>query len=185
MNQIKTDTSGLKEEANTSAVNAKASENKAKEYADNLKASTDDISHLKKDLVANSKDDAKTKRSLSALWDLNKGISYRFETDTEKAYKKQVLSGAKLGAVNKIGGKTIVYNQLFDYETIQDVEMEGVIYTNNGDGSYTASGTSTGMSFISNSDGSNTTYKAYITGTNSFAYLYDFGKGGKDIFIMN
>lgn len=34
----------MKDEANTSAVNAKASEDKAKEYADNLKESTDTIS---------------------------------------------------------------------------------------------------------------------------------------------
>lgn len=114
LNQIKADTNTLKEEANTSAVNAKASETKAKEYADNLQASTDDISKLKEDLVANAKEDAKTKRSLSALWDLNNGISYRFETDSEKAYQKKVLSGAKLGSVNKVGGKTIVMNQLID-----------------------------------------------------------------------
>lgn len=114
LNQIKADTNTLKEEANASAVNAKASETKAKEYADNLQASTDDISKLKEDLVANSKEDAKTKRSLSALWDLNKGISYRFETDSEKAYQKKVPSGAKLGSVNKVGGKTIVMNQLID-----------------------------------------------------------------------
>ena len=69
---------------------------------------------LKEDLVANEKEDAKTKRSLSALWDLNNGISYRFETDSEKAYKKQIPSGAKLGSVNKVGGKTIVMNQLID-----------------------------------------------------------------------
>ncbi len=50
MNQIKTDTSVLKDEANTSAVNAKSSEDKAKEYADNLQASTDDISQLKEDI---------------------------------------------------------------------------------------------------------------------------------------
>ncbi len=114
LNQIKTDTSGLKDEANASAVNAKASETKAKEYADNLQASTDDISKLKEDLVANTKEDAKTKRSLSALWALNNGISYRFETDSEKAYQKQIPSGAKLGSVNKVGGKTIVMNQLID-----------------------------------------------------------------------
>lgn len=69
---------------------------------------------LKEDLVANTKEDAKTKRSLSALWDLNNGISCRFETDSEKAYKKQIPSGAKLASVNKVGGKTIVMNQLID-----------------------------------------------------------------------
>lgn len=114
-----TNASNSAKEAEASAVNAKASENKAKEYADNLQASTDDISHLKKNLVANSKEDAKTKSSLSALWALNNGISYRFETDSEKAYKKQIPSGAKLGTVNKIGGKTIVWNQ---YANINDTE---------------------------------------------------------------
>lgn len=108
-----TNASNSAKESKASAVNAKASETKAEEYADNLQASTNDISQLKEDLVANSKEDAKTKRSLSALWALNNGISYRFETDAEKAYKKQIPSGAKLGSVNKLGGKTIVYNQLF------------------------------------------------------------------------
>lgn len=114
LNQIKTDTSLLKDEANASAVNAKASETKAEEYSNNLQNSTETISQLKEDLVANEKEDAKTKRSLSALWDLNKGISYRFETDSEKAYKKQIPSGAKLASVNKVGGKTIAWNQMID-----------------------------------------------------------------------
>ncbi len=108
-----TNASNSAKEAEASAVNAKASETKAEEYANNLQNSTEAISQLKEDLVANSKEDAKTKRSLSALWALNNGISYRFETDSEKAYKKQIPSGAKLGAVNAIGGRTIVYNQLF------------------------------------------------------------------------
>ena len=75
------------------------------------------ITKLREDLDNNTKADEKTNRSLTALWDLNKGISYRFENDNEKAYTKTVPSGAKIGAVNKIGGKTIVYNQLFTEET--------------------------------------------------------------------
>ena len=125
VNQIKTDTNTLKEEANTSATNAKASETKAKEYADNLQASTDDISKLKEDLVANSKEDAKTKRSLSALWDLNNGISYRFETDSEKAYRKQIPSGAKLGSVNKVGGQIIKQDDALIVAGVNDVDVVG------------------------------------------------------------
>ena len=128
----------MKDEANTSAVNAKASEDKAKEYADNLQASTDDISQLKEDLVANTKEDAKTKRSLSALWALNNGISYRFETDSEKAYKKQIPSGAKLGSVNKVGGKTIVMNQIFKIESIS---ANGLTFSVDNDGLITINGT--------------------------------------------
>lgn len=125
LNQIKTDTSALKDEANTSAVNAKASEDKAKEYADNLQASTDDISKLKEDLVANTKEDAKTKRSLSALWALNNGISYRFETDSEKAYQKKVLSGAKLASVNKVGGQIIKQDDALIVAGVNDVDVIG------------------------------------------------------------
>ena len=72
----------------------------------------EDISSLKEEMGKNFLDDAKTKRSLDALWKLNQGISYQFETDAEKAYQKDIPSGAKLASVKKIGGRTIVRNQL-------------------------------------------------------------------------
>lgn len=72
----------------------------------------EDISSLKEEMGKNYLDDAKTKRSLDALWKLNQGISYQFETDAEKAYQKDIPSGAKLVSVKKIGGRTIVWNQL-------------------------------------------------------------------------
>lgn len=191
-----TNASNSAKEAEASAVNAKASEDKAEEYANNLQNSTEAINQLKEDLVANTKEDAKTKRSLSALWDLNKGISYRFETDNSKAYKKQIPSGSKLGAVNTIGGKTIVMNQLFDYKTINSATSEGVTFTNNNDGTYTANGTSTGVAYISarysakeghvylnrslTTVGSNVTYKSYITSTGMFdnsSFQTDYGSG--------
>ena len=72
----------------------------------------EDISSLKEEMGKNYSDDAKTKRSLDALWKLNQGISYQFEADAEKAYQKDIPSGAKLASVKKIGGRTIVWNQL-------------------------------------------------------------------------
>ena len=83
------------------------------------------VSQLKEDLVANTKEDAKTKRSLSALWDLNNGISYRFETDSEKAYKKQIPSGAKLSSVNKVGGKIIKQDDALIVAGVNDVDVIG------------------------------------------------------------
>ena len=159
-----------------------------------LKQIKAETSGLKEGLVFNQKEDAKTKRSLSALWDLNKGISYRFETDSEKAYKKQIPSGAKLGSVNKVGGKTIAWNQMFNYEAIKSVTVEGVTFTNNGDGTYTANGTSSGIAYISNpiniikghtyyirsltTIGSDSTYKAYITGSDALLKTTnDYGSG--------
>lgn len=72
----------------------------------------EDIGSLKEEMGKNFLDDAKTKRSLDALWKLNQGISYQFETDDTEAYQKTVPSGAKLASVKKIGGRTIVWNQL-------------------------------------------------------------------------
>lgn len=115
-------------EAETSRVNAEQSRSdnevlrvnaeNERATAENLRVEAENkrdsvITKLREDLDSNTKADEKTNRSLTALWDLNKGISYRFENDNEKAYHKQVPSGAKLGALNKICGRTIVYNQLF------------------------------------------------------------------------
>lgn len=77
-----------------------------------INVNKEDISILKEEMSKNYLDDAKTKRSLDALWKLNQGISYQFETDIEKAYQKDIPSGAKLVSVKKIGGRTIVWNQL-------------------------------------------------------------------------
>jgi hypothetical protein len=90
-----------------------------------LKQIKAETSGLKEDLVFNQKEDAKTKRSLSALWDLNKGISYRFETDSEKAYKKQIPSGAKLASINKVGGQIIKQDDALIVAGVNDVDIIG------------------------------------------------------------
>lgn len=122
-------------EAETSRINAEQSRADAEQLrvsaenervtAENARAEAESkregvISKLREDLDNNTKLDQKTVRSLTALWDLNKGISYRFENDNRKAYTKTVPSGAKIGAVNKIGGRTIVYNQLFKTDNIDN-----------------------------------------------------------------
>lgn len=70
--------------------------------------------------VENTKADktalARTDRSLDALWKLNQGVSYEFQTDDTEAYQKTVPSGAKMANVKSIGGKTIVWNQLYPYD---------------------------------------------------------------------
>lgn len=55
---------------------------------------------------------ATTDRKLDALWKLNQGISYEFQTDNTEAYQKEIPTGAKMASVKSIGGKTIVWNQL-------------------------------------------------------------------------
>lgn len=88
-------------------------------------------------------DSAETKRKLDFLWKLNQGISYQYETDSVSAYKKDIPSGAKCATVNKVGGKTVVWNQLYNYNTQYTSTSDGVTFTNNEDGSWTVNGTST------------------------------------------
>lgn len=106
----------------------------------------EDIGSLKEEMSKNYLDDAKTKRSLDALWKLNQGISYQFETDIEKAYQKDIPSGAKLASVKKIGGRTIVWNQLVNLNEFENTTINGIVYTKNKDGSISAKGTTSGIS---------------------------------------
>lgn len=89
---------------------------------------------LKEDLTskADKTSLAQTDRKLDALWKLNQGISYEFQTDDTEAYQKTVPSGAKVANVKSIGGKTIVWNQLItnrltDFTLPDDVAEEGWI----------------------------------------------------------
>lgn len=141
-------------------------------------------------------DDAKTKRSLDALWKLNQGVSYQFEEDSTETYQKTVPSGAKLASIKKIGGKTIVWNQLFNFNTIKTRTYKEITFTNNGDGTYTVNGTATEESFISSAIAftkghmyymqslttiaHRSTYEAYITGNNIFNDMTDVGYGSID-----
>lgn len=85
------------------------------------------IDGLRTDIDANTKADGRTQRSLTALWDLNKGISYRFEDENSRAYQKTVPTGAKLGSVINISGRTIVYNQYFT--ELSETGNNGVVAT--------------------------------------------------------
>lgn len=94
---------------------------------------------LKEDLTskADKTSLAQTDRKLDALWKLNQGISYEFQTDEAKSYQKTVPSGAKMVSIKSIGGKTIVWNQLIDETYGGSVTRGNVTIVNNKDGSYT------------------------------------------------
>lgn len=83
---------------------------------------------------------AQTDRKLDALWKLNQGISYEFQTDEAEAYQKMVPSGAKVANVKSIGGKTIVWNQI-NSNSEKSATKDGISFINNKDGSWTITGT--------------------------------------------
>lgn len=86
------------------------------EQVQQIEQNKKDVDSLKEDITSKADKTSliKTDRKLDALWKLNQGISYEFQTDDTEAYQKTVPSGAKVANVKSIGGKTIVWNQLLD-----------------------------------------------------------------------
>lgn len=96
-------------QATAQADRAQSAADGIRDTADTLQA---DNEHLKAELKH-------ANRRISVLYDLGKGITHRYETDSETAYSKDVPSGAKVMDVKMVGGKSVVGNQL-----IQDVKFE-------------------------------------------------------------
>lgn len=112
---------------NTAAIEAAAAANAAAKQATDAAAAAQavvntvvpDVNQIKSK-KADKTALARIDRSLDALWKLNQGITYQFETDDTEAYQKTVPSGAKLASVEKIGGKTVVWNQLIFNSNFDD-----------------------------------------------------------------
>ena len=112
------------------------------EQAQQIEQNKKDVASLKEDLTskADKTSLAQTDRKLDALWKLNQGISYDFQTDDTEAYQKTVPSGAKVASIKSIGGKTIVWNQL-NLNNKESITKNGISFINNKDGSWTINGT--------------------------------------------
>lgn len=96
-------------QATAQADRAQSAADGIRDTADTLQA---DNEHLKAELKH-------ANRRISVLYDLGKGITHRYETDSTVAYAKDIPSGAKVMDVKMVGGKSVVVNQL-----IQDVKFE-------------------------------------------------------------
>lgn len=57
--------------------------------------------------------DKELQRRVDALYDIGQGITHKFETDTDTAYAKTIPTGAKLMSVKSVGGRSIVFNQMY------------------------------------------------------------------------
>lgn len=90
--------------------------------------------------------DKELQRRVNALYDIGNGITHQFETDSNTAYQKAVPTGGKLMSVKSVGGRSVVWNQLFDYTQFVNSTTDGVTFTNNNDGTITIGGTHTSES---------------------------------------
>lgn len=133
----------IQAEGATQVANVKAASEEIIGKVEQIDQNTQRIDELKGDIAKNVLSDKVLKRRVDAIWKLNQGISYQFETDATEAYRKTVLSGAKLASVKQIGGKTIVWNQLINKDNFPNSKViNGITVTNNTDGSITLNGTS-------------------------------------------
>lgn len=151
-------------------------------FAD-AKVTGDAVKSLKEDLISKADKTSlvKTDRKLDALWKLNQGISYEFQTDDAEAYQKTVPSGAKMANVKRIGGKTIVWNQLVEH--IESHIENNVSINVDEKGTFVLNGTSNATIYLklNNEKKSIIGHKYYISQkrypVNSDAYIYNDGGG--------
>lgn len=92
---------------------ATAQADRAQGAADGIRDTADvlqaDNEHLKAELKH-------ANRRISVLYDLGKGITHRYETDSDVAYSKTVPSGAKVMDVKMVGGKSVAGNQMIKHD---------------------------------------------------------------------
>lgn len=86
---------------------ATAQADRAQSAADGIRDTADTLQADNEHLKAGLKH---ANRRISVLYDLGKGITHRYETDSDVAYSKDVPSGAKVMDVKLIGGKSVVWN---------------------------------------------------------------------------
>lgn len=84
--------------------------------------------------------DKELTRRVNALYSIGQGITHQFETDTDTAYQKTVPTGAKLMSVKSVGGRSIVFNQIFQPRKEAN---NGATVTADSDGIITINGTTT------------------------------------------
>lgn len=109
--EVNTAADKAKTDMDTAIQNATAQADRAQGYADSVK---DVEQELRADNARLTTDLKHANRRISVLYDLGKGITHRYETDSETAYSKDVPSGAKVMDVKLIGGRSVAAHQYID-----------------------------------------------------------------------
>ena len=120
--------------------------------------------------------DKELQRRVNALYDIGQGVTHKLETDTDTAYQKAVPTGAKLMSVKKVGGRSIVFNQLCDIGLENFSETVSAAYHEYGICKFTAN---VGDKICIYSGGINGTYAAngaYVAGFIGETYIEFWGK---------
>lgn len=166
---------------------------KVAEYNQNAAALQTEVDRLRGECDTLAAENRKQENRISALMKLNKGQTYDILPEEGEAASRTAPSGSKYVSVDKVGGKSVVWNQLLDYTKAPKTTTDnGITYTNNMDGTFTATGTAgdSGYSYIgipvnvvakhtylSMSTQAGSVGKSYLTGEAISTNAYDRGNG--------
>lgn len=166
---------------------------KVAEYNENAAALQTEVDHLRGECDKLAAENRKQENRISALLKLNKGQTYDILPAEGEAASRTAPSGAKYVSVDKVGGKSIVWNQLLDYTKAPKTTTDnGITYQNNMDGTFTATGTANdnhysyigipvnvvaNHTYLSLSTQPGSAGKSYLTGEVINKNAYDRGDG--------
>lgn len=119
-------------------------EAKTAEFDTNAAALQTEVDRLRGECDQLAAENRKQENRISALMKLNKGQTYDILPEDGEAASRTAPSGAKYVSVDKVGGKSIVWNQKIDTTKAQLITKAGVTVSKKENGKLFLSGTATG-----------------------------------------
>lgn len=165
---------------------------KVEEYNQNAAALQTEVDRLRGECDNLAAENRKQENRISALIKLNKGQTYDILPEDGEAASRTAPSGAKYVSVDKVGGKSLVWNQLYDRTKPTDGENNGITFSRQEDGSFVATGknndgtmsyvyskinVTAGHIYFSKSIKLGDVGKSYLAGVTIGSNAYDRGKG--------
>lgn len=117
---------------------------KTAEFDANAAALQTEVDRLRGECDQLAAENRKQENRISALMKLNKGQTYDILPEEGETVSRTVPSGAKYVSVDKVGGKSIVWNQKIDTTKAELITKAGVTVSKKENGKLFLSGTATG-----------------------------------------
>lgn len=119
-------------------------ETKKAEFDSNADALQTEVDRLRGECDNLAAENRKQENRIDALMKLNKGQTYDILPEDGEAASRTAPSGAKYVSVDKVGGKSLVWNQQIDTSKARLVTINGVTLSRKENGKLFLSGTATG-----------------------------------------
>ena len=167
-------------------------ENKTAEFDANAAALQTEVDRLRGECDTLAAENRKQENRISALMKLNKGQTYDILPEEGETASRTAPSGAKYVSVDKVGGKSIVWNQLYDRTKPTESRNNGITFSHQEDGSFVATGknidgtmsyvytnvnVTAGHVYFSKSIKPGDVGKSYLAGITIGSNAYDRGNG--------